>query len=120
VARTEQLVQELFRIPEMSRRPFLDHCLEAVLEVPHVGGQPGGEVAQPLGHSRGDRVGEIVGVPRTEPAGLEPFGQRVDLDPRGGRVGRSTEWAVQGHQVPVADELVQLDGVNVSRIAGVG
>ena len=43
--RAEQLVQELFRIPEMSCRSFLDHCLEAVFEVPHVGGQSGGELA---------------------------------------------------------------------------
>ena len=77
-------------------------------------------LAQPLGHSRGDRVSEIVGVPRTEPAGLEPFGQCVDLDPCGGRVGHSTQWAVHGHQVPVADELVQFDGVNVPGGAGVG
>ena len=100
--------------------PSLTTAFEAVFEVPHVGGQPGGELAQPFGHSRCDRVSEIVGVPRTELAGLEPFGQRVDLDPRGGRVGRHTEWAVHGHQVPVADELVQLDGVNVPRGAGVG
>jgi hypothetical protein len=41
VARAEQLVQELLGCPEVSARPFLDHRLEAVLQAPHVGGEPG-------------------------------------------------------------------------------
>jgi hypothetical protein len=72
------------------------------------------------GDGRDDHVGEVVRVLGAELARLEPLRQRVDLDARGGRVGRRAQRAVHGHQVPVADELVQLDGVDVARDTGVG
>src|SRR5512132_1043068 len=113
MAGAEQLLQELLRVAQV---PGGDPLLQG----PHLAGDGLHERLLALGQGRDDRIRQLERRPGTEPAGLDAPQHRAGLTQRGLFGDRRVDRAVDGDHIAGADELVELDVVDVAAGAELG
>src|SRR5829696_8480566 len=93
---------------------------DPLLKRPHLAGDGLHEPLLALGQGRDDRIRQLKGRPRVQPARLDASQHRAGLPQR--RLGRDrrVDGAVDGHDIAGADKLVELDVVDVAARAELG